>query len=71
MGAAVGAAVGKGPGWSGVGMRGRKAELGVMLPIREMVRDTGFEPVTPSVSGRCSTTELTAPRSMPAEGGRN
>ena len=26
----------------------------------EMVRDTGFEPVTPSVSGRCSTTELTA-----------
>ena len=25
-----------------------------------MVRDTGFEPVTPSVSGRCSTTELTA-----------
>lgn len=26
----------------------------------EDVRDTGFEPVTPSVSGRCSTTELTA-----------
>ncbi len=26
----------------------------------KMVRDTGFEPVTPSVSGRCSTTELTA-----------
>ena len=25
-----------------------------------MVRDTGFEPVTPSVSGKCSTTELTA-----------
>jgi len=25
-----------------------------------MVRDTGFEPVTPSVSGRCSTAELTA-----------
>ena len=24
------------------------------------MRDTGFEPVTPSVSGRCSTTELTA-----------
>jgi hypothetical protein len=29
-----------------------------------MVRDTGFEPVTPSVSGRCSTTELTA-QTMP------
>ena len=28
-----------------------------------MVRDTGFEPVTPSVSGRCSTTELTALKS--------
>ena len=27
---------------------------------QKMVRDTGFEPVTPSVSGRCSTTELTA-----------
>src|SRR6185369_6664199 len=25
-----------------------------------MVRDTGFEPVTPSVSRKCSTTELTA-----------
>lgn len=36
----------------------------------EMVRDTGFEPVTPSVSGRCSTTELTA-LSFPAfAGGR-
>ena len=28
--------------------------------IHGVVRDTGFEPVTPSVSGRCSTTELTA-----------
>ena len=27
----------------------------------EMVRDTGFEPVTPAVSRQCSTTELTAP----------
>lgn len=26
-----------------------------------MVRGRGFEPLTPSVSGRCSTTELTAP----------
>lgn len=25
-----------------------------------MVRDTGFEPVTPAVSRQCSTTELTA-----------
>lgn len=25
-----------------------------------MVRDRGLEPLTPSVSGRCSTTELTA-----------
>ncbi len=25
-----------------------------------MVRDRGFEPLTPSVSRRCSTTELTA-----------
>ena len=32
-----------------------------------MVRDTGFEPVTPSVSGRCSTTELTA-RVYPPKG---
>jgi hypothetical protein len=29
-----------------------------------MVRDTGFEPVTPSVSGKCSTTELTAHSSL-------
>src|SRR5204862_5494056 len=27
----------------------------------EMVRDRGFEPLTPSVSRKCSTTELTAP----------
>ena len=27
---------------------------------KEMVRDTGFEPVTPAVSRQCSTTELTA-----------
>jgi hypothetical protein len=26
-----------------------------------MVRDRGFEPLTPSVSRKCSTTELTAP----------
>src|SRR5262245_52737964 len=26
----------------------------------EMVRDRGFEPLTPSVSRKCSTTELTA-----------
>src|SRR5260370_32950212 len=26
-----------------------------------MVRDTGLEPVTPTVSRECSTTELTAP----------
>ncbi len=25
-----------------------------------MMRDTGFEPVTPTVSGWCSTAELTA-----------
>ena len=30
------------------------------LRERRMVRDTGIEPVTPSVSGRCSTAELTA-----------
>jgi hypothetical protein len=36
----------------------------------EMVRDTGFEPVTPSVSGRCSTTELTA-LYHPVRGARN
>jgi hypothetical protein len=29
-----------------------------------MVRDTGFEPVTPSVSRKCSTTELTAQLSL-------
>ena len=34
-----------------------------------MVRDTGFEPVTPSVSGRCSTTELTALEARVAGGG--
>jgi hypothetical protein len=28
--------------------------------INKMVRDTGFEPVTPTVSMWCSTTELTA-----------
>src|SRR5689334_11325739 len=27
----------------------------------KMVRDRGFEPLTPSVSRKCSTTELTAP----------
>ncbi len=32
-----------------------------------MVRDTGLEPVTPSVSGRCSTTELTARESGEAQ----
>ena len=31
-----------------------------------MVRDRGFEPLTPSVSRKCSTTELTA-----QNGGRN
>lgn len=30
----------------------------------KMVRDTGFEPVTPAVSRQCSTTELTAPSVM-------
>lgn len=30
------------------------------LHEEKVVRDTGFEPVTPSVSGRCSTAELTA-----------
>ncbi len=30
-----------------------------------MVRDTGFEPVTPAVSRQCSTTELTAPENQP------
>jgi hypothetical protein len=29
-------------------------------PEGEMVRDRGFEPLTPSVSRKCSTTELTA-----------
>src|SRR5690606_24436836 len=33
---------------------------GAKAPAGEMVRDTGVAPVTPSVSGRCSTTELTA-----------
>lgn len=28
--------------------------------VLRMVRDRGFEPLTPSVSRRCSTTELTA-----------
>jgi len=36
----------------------------------EMVRDTGIEPVTPSVSGRCSTAELTAHVDSAAGGGR-
>ncbi len=39
----------------------------------EMVRDTGFEPVTPAVSRRCSTTELTARglrRSQPRREGK-
>jgi hypothetical protein len=32
----------------------------------KMVRDRGFEPLTPSVSRKCSTTELTAqPGGMP------
>src|SRR5260221_599628 len=30
------------------------------LILPEMVRDRGFEPLTPSVSRKCSTTELTA-----------
>jgi hypothetical protein len=33
---------------------------GVTTCEREMVRDRGFEPLTPSVSRKCSTTELTA-----------
>ena len=33
----------------------------LVAELLEMVRDTGFEPVTPSVSRKCSTTELTAP----------
>src|SRR5436189_110638 len=40
----------------------------VLLHSQEMVRDTGFEPVTPSVSRKCSTTELTAqpePKDLP------
>src|SRR5688572_16884859 len=36
-----------------------------------MVRDTGFEPVTPSVSGRCSTAELTAQMDRKSVGGSN
>src|SRR5690606_13085892 len=32
----------------------------------EMVRDRGLETLTPSVSRRCSTTELTAPNRRPA-----
>ena len=28
--------------------------------VEKMVRDRGFEPLTPSVSRKCSTTELTA-----------
>src|SRR2546423_1351275 len=37
-----------------------------------MVRDRGFEPLTPSVSRKCSTTELTArPGRPPKSAGRN
>ena len=32
-----------------------------------MVRDRGFEPLTPSVSRKCSTTELTAQVEMTAK----
>lgn len=35
-----------------------------------MVRGTGIEPVTPSVSRRCSTTEPTAPVSVQTKLGR-
>ena len=34
--------------------------LSLISPKEEMVRDTGLEPVTPTVSRWCSTTELTA-----------
>jgi hypothetical protein len=37
----------------------RKAEI-YQEAKEKMVRDTGFEPVTPTVSMWCSTTELTA-----------
>ena len=40
-------------------------ETGSAGKILGMVRDTGFEPVTPSVSRKCSTTELTAQRLLP------
>jgi hypothetical protein len=30
------------------------------IQLKQMVRDRGFEPLTPSVSRKCSTTELTA-----------
>ena len=40
-------------------VRGKLAKVKSFLG--KMVRDTGFEPVTPSVSRKCSTTELTAP----------
>jgi hypothetical protein len=36
--------------------QGLRAKRGAI----KMVRDTGFEPVTPAVSRQCSTTELTA-----------
>ncbi len=42
------------------GHRSLAAREDVLRPHQRIVRDTGFEPVTPSVSGRCSTTELTA-----------
>lgn len=41
----------------------RRADLAAS---EKMVRDSGFEPLTPSVSGKCSTTELTA--QAPKEG---
>ncbi len=48
---------------SSAGVGGAADSTGLKMDratCEEMVRDTGFEPVTPSVSGRCSTTELTA-----------
>jgi hypothetical protein len=41
------------------GVQVRQKKHGGILRVR-MVRDRGFEPLTPSVSRKCSTTELTA-----------
>ena len=42
------------------GVRAGGGELEDALPNRAMVGATGFEPVTPSVSGKCSPAELRA-----------